>query len=78
MSGCQPAESTDPAAASSIRGATCRVQPVDQQGSRDPEPGVPAESHAIEASPGEAPQIPEPTQQNARSRTTVRVPRRKL
>lgn len=76
--GRKSAQSTNASTASSVRSSTGRVQPVHQQRSRNPQPSVPAVSHAIEASPRKTPKIPQPPQQNPSSRASIRLPGRKL
>lgn len=76
--GREPAQSTNSPTTSSIRSTTGRVQPVHQQRTRNPQPSVPAVSHAIEASPSKTPEISQSPQQDPRSRTTLRLPGRKL
>lgn len=53
---------------------TRRIQPVDEQGSRDPVAGVPTELPPAAAGGGEASQVPQPAQQDARARAAVRLP----
>lgn len=55
-----------------------RVQPLHEQGPRDPLAGVLAERAAAAAGGGEAAQVPQPAQQDARARAPLRLPRRGL
>ncbi|XP_049939481.1 proline-rich protein 36-like isoform X3 [Schistocerca serialis cubense] len=59
-------------------GAARRVQPVHQQGPRDPVAGVPAVERTAQAGAGEAEEVPQPAEQNAGARAAVRMPRREL
>lgn len=52
------------AAAGTVCRAAGRVQPVDQQGPRDPLPSLPAIADASQASPCETAQVSKQTEQN--------------
>lgn len=57
-----------------VGGATRGVQPLHEQGARDPLAGVPAERAATAAGGGEAAQVPQPAEQDAGARAPVRLP----